>query len=100
MTEVVRSIFMPSLTLTEIPEVTSAFSGEEPSNTDKDLIALYLSKIRGWSLKESLDQSDGYHIQTRDDFYASLEEGDSDQIDRCVQAWIYTPMEVYLITSL
>lgn len=86
---------MPSITVLEIPH----FTGEDEPDTDKDLIALYLSKTRGWTVEESLEQADFYRIATRDEFYSSSEECDI-EIDRCIQAWIYTPMEVYLITRL
>ncbi len=88
---------MKPLVLSDIPDF-SDLSGE--NCTDTDLIATYLSRTFGWLLDECIGQTSHYSLQTRDEFYESLADEAQATIDPCIQAWIYTPMEVYLISKL
>lgn len=88
---------MKPLILCDIPDFSDV-TGE--NCTDTDLIATYLSRKFGWLLDDCIGQASFYSLQTRDEFYETLEDDAQAVIDPCTQAWIYTPMEVYLISKL
>lgn len=95
---------MKAITLSphEMPTEAALALVDENSvfDPDADLIATYLSKANGWPLEEAIGQAMFYRLETRDEFYQSKDDGDTEDIDPFIQAWLYTPMEVYVVTKL
>lgn len=88
---------MQAITLGSIPSLEVFM--DDPCG-DTEVIAAYLNKVHGWPYEVGVEQALHYKLDSRIEFYESLQEEDPVEIDPCVQAWIHTPMEVYLITKL
>lgn len=90
---------MKAITLGSIPSLEELLDDPYPCG-DTEVIVAYLNEVHGWPYEVGVEQARHYRLESRGEFYESRQEDDPVDIDPCVQAWIYTPMEVYLITKL